>query len=57
MYYLAKIANDFEVAKQKQVFSIIDTDNSGEIEYEEIPRIFKEMKVNASEEELHFCDT
>ena len=52
MYYLAKIATDSEVAKLKQAFSIIDKDNSGEIEYEEIPRIFAELKIHASEDEL-----
>lgn len=52
LYYLAKIATDTEVQKLKQAFSIIDKDNSGEIEYEEIPKIFADLKINASEEEL-----
>ena len=32
--------------------SIIDKDNSGEIEYEEIPKIFADLKIKASEDEL-----
>lgn len=51
-YYLAKIATDTEVQKLKQAFSIIDKDNSGEIEYEEIPKIFSDLKIKASEDEL-----
>ena len=51
-YYLAKIATDTEVQKLKQAFSIIDKDNSGEIEYEEIPKIFADLKIKASEDEM-----
>ena len=52
LYYLAKISTDTEVQKLKQAFSIIDKDNSGEIEYEEIPKIFADLKIKASEDEL-----
>ena len=52
LYYLAKISTDTEVQKLKQAFSIIDKDNSGEIEYEEIPKIFSDLKIKASEDEL-----
>lgn len=49
LFYLAKITNESEVIKLKQAFSIIDKDNSGEIEYEEIPKIFKEMGIKATD--------
>ena len=52
LYYLAKISSENEISKLKQAFSLIDKDNSGEIEYEEIPKIFKDLVIEASEEEL-----
>ena len=52
LYYFAKISNDSQIHKLKHAFSLIDKDNSGEIEYEEIPKIFNEMGIDASEEEL-----
>ena len=52
LYYLAKISSETEIGKLKQAFSLIDKDNSGEIEYEEIPKIFKDLGIKASEEEL-----
>ena len=51
-YYLAKLSNDKEILKLKKAFDIIDKDNSGEIEYEEIPKIFEELGIQASEQEL-----
>ena len=51
-YYLAKLSNDKEILKLKKAFEIIDKDNSGEIEYEEIPNIFKDLGIQASESEL-----
>ncbi len=52
LYYLAKISSENEISKLKQAFSLIDKDNSGEIEYEEIPKIFQDLGIEASEEEL-----
>lgn len=49
LFYLAKISNDSEVQKLKEAFAIIDKDNSGEIEYEEILTLFDEMGIKASE--------
>ena len=51
-YYLAKLSNDKELLKLKKAFEIIDKDNSGEIEYEEIPKIFEDLQIEASEQEL-----
>jgi len=51
-YYLAKLSNDKEILKLKKAFEIIDKDNSGEIEYEEIPKIFEDLGIQASEQEL-----
>ena len=51
-YYLAKLSNDKEILKLKKAFEIIDKDNSGEIEYEEIPNIFHDLGIQASEDEL-----
>ena len=51
-YYLAKLSNDKELLKLKKAFEIIDKDNSGEIEYEEIPKIFEDLGIQASEQEL-----
>ncbi len=48
-FYLAKLCSDKEVIKLKQAFSAIDKDNSGEIEYEEIPKIFKELGIEATD--------
>ena len=49
---MAKLSNDNEILKLKKAFEIIDKDNSGEIEYEEIPKIFEELGIQASEQEL-----
>ena len=51
-YYLAKLSNDKEILKLKKAFEIIDKDHSGEIEYEEIPKIFEDLGIQASEQEL-----
>ena len=51
-YYLAKLCSDKEIIKLKHAFLAIDKDNSGEIEYEEIPKIFSELNIKASDTEL-----
>ena len=51
-YYLAKLCTDKEIIKLKQAFLSIDKDNSGEIEYDEIPKIFKDLNIKASDKEL-----
>ena len=51
-FYLAKLCSDKEIIKLKQAFLAIDKDNSGEIEYEEIPKIFSELNIEASDTEL-----
>ena len=48
-FYLAKLCNDKEIIKLKHAFMAIDKDNSGEIEYEEIPKIFKELNIEATD--------
>ena len=48
-FYLAKLCNDKEILKLKHAFMAIDKDNSGEIEYEEIPKIFKELNIEATD--------
>ena len=49
LYYLAKLCTDKEITKLKKAFSAIDKDNSGEIEYEEIPKIFNELGIKATD--------
>ena len=44
-FILATISKESEIMKLKQAFSAIDTDNSGEIEYSEIPTIFEKMGI------------
>ena len=51
-FYLAKLCSDKEIIKLKNAFLAIDKDNSGEIEYEEIPKIFSELNIEASDIEL-----
>ena len=51
-YYLAKLSDDKELLKLKKAFDAIDKDNSGEIEYEEIPKIFEELNIKMSDKEL-----
>ena len=51
-FYLAKLCSDKEIIKLKHAFLAIDKDNSGEIEYEEIPKIFSELNIEASDTEL-----
>jgi calcium-dependent protein kinase len=48
-FYLAKLCSDKEIIKLKHAFLAIDKDNSGEIEYEEIPKIFNDLKIKASD--------
>ena len=51
-FYLAKLCSDKEIIKLKHAFLAIDKDNSGEIEYEEIPKIFNELGIEATDNEL-----
>ena len=51
-FYLAKLFSDKEVTKLKKAFTAVDKDNSGEIEYEEIPKIFKELGIEATDVSL-----
>ena len=53
-FYLAKLCNDKEILKLKYAFMAIDKDNSGEIEYDEIPKIFKELNIEASDVSIFF---
>ena len=54
-FYLAKLFSDKEVTKLKKAFTAVDKDNSGEIEYEEIPKIFKELGIEATDVSfIHF---
>ena len=46
---MAKLCSDKEIIKLKHAFLAIDKDNSGEIEYEEIPKIFKDLNIKASD--------
>ena len=48
-YYLAKLCNDKEIIKLKHAFEAIDKDKSGEIEYDEIPKIFSDLNIKASD--------
>ena len=52
-FYLAKLFSDKEVSKLKKAFTAVDKDNSGEIEYEEIPLIFKELGIEASDVSIY----
>ena len=52
LYFFAKILKDSEVDKLKNIFSFIDKDNSGEINYENLKDIFKENNTNINEKEL-----
>ena len=53
-YYLAKFCSDKEIDKLHKAFSAVDKDNSGEIEYEEIPKIFQELGINATDVNFYF---
>jgi len=44
LFYLAKIATDYEIANYKQIFSNIDSNNNGVIEIEEIFDALKKHK-------------
>ena len=48
-FYLAKLFSDKEISKLKRAFTAVDKDNSGEIEYEEIPKIFNELGIETSD--------
>ena len=54
LYYLAKLCTDKEITKLKKAFSAIDIDNSGEIEYDEIPKIFNELGIKATDVSIFF---
>ena len=53
-FYLAKLCSDKEIIKLKHAFLAIDKDNSGEIEYEEIPKIFNDLNIKASDVRIFF---
>ena len=48
-FYLAKLFSDKEISKLKRAFTAVDKDNSGEIEYEEIPKIFQELGIETTD--------
>ena len=52
-FYLAKLCSDKEILKLKHAFLAIDKDNSGEIEYEEIPKIFSDLNIKASDVSIY----
>lgn len=52
LFILATISKENEILKLKQAFSVIDKDNSGEIEYCEIPAIFDRMGIRPKEGEI-----
>ena len=52
LFILATISKENEILKLKQAFSVIDKDNSGEIEYSEIPAIFEKMGIKPKEGEI-----
>ena len=52
LYFFAKILKDSEVDKLKNIFSFIDKDNSGEINYENLKEMFKENNIDINEKEL-----
>ena len=53
-YYLAKLCSDKEIIKLKHAFEAIDKDKSGEIEYDEIPKIFSDLNIKASDVRIIF---
>ena len=52
LYFFAKILKDTEIDKLKNIFSFIDKDNSGEINYDNLKEMFKENNININEKEL-----
>ena len=52
LYFFAKILKDSEIDKLKNIFSFIDKDNSGEINYENLKEMFKENNIDINEKEL-----
>ena len=52
LFILATISKENEILKLKQAFSVIDKDNSGEIEYCEIPAIFDRIGIRPKEGEI-----
>ena len=52
LYVMAKISKESEILKLKQAFTVIDKDNSGEIEYCEIPLIFEKLGIKPTTEEI-----
>ena len=50
---MAKLFSDKEINKLKRAFMAVDKDNSGEIEYEEIPKIFKELGFEATDVSIY----
>ena len=52
LYFFAKIIKDTEIDKLKNIFSLIDKDNSGGINYDNLKEMFKENNININEKEL-----
>ena len=52
LYYFAKISKDQDIKELKEAFMLIDTDDSGEIEYNQIPKIFKEHNIKLPDKQL-----
>lgn len=52
LYVMAKISKESEILKLKQAFTVIDKDNSGEIEYCEMPIIFEKLGIKPTTGEI-----
>ena len=52
LFIMATIAKEKEIMKLKQAFTLIDKDNSGEIEMCEIPGIFEQVGIKPEEGEV-----
>ena len=52
LFIMATIAKEKEIMKLKQAFTLIDKDNSGEIEMCEIPGIFEQVGIKPKEGEV-----
>ena len=51
---MAKLCSDKEIIKLKHDIEAIDKDKSGEIEYDEIPKIFSDLNIKASDVRIIF---
>lgn len=52
LFMIARISRESEILELKYAFKIIDKDNSGEIEYCEIPRIFEKLGISPKNGEI-----